>query len=199
MDTPLRCTTAPEPPPAPVDAASAAIERIETLFLMHGDQIYDDARREPVTALEHALQCAQLAEWADAPAPLVAAAFLHDIGHFIAPQGTDDRTDDGHETRALSLLIDAFGENVMEPVRLHVQAKRYLAAVDPAYVAALSPASAHSLALQGGPMSANERARFDTLPHAADALALRRWDDLAKQPGRATPSLAYFMALLEEL
>ena len=175
------------------------IDHIESLFRTHGHTTYDGTRRESVTALEHALQCAQLAEWANAPAPLVAAAFLHDIGHFVGPDSGDDRTDDAHELRALSLLIDAFGDNVIEPVRLHVQAKRYLAAIDPAYAAALSPASVHSLALQGGPMSADERAHFDTLPFAADALALRRWDDLAKQPGRATPSLTYFMTLLDEL
>jgi predicted HD phosphohydrolase len=55
---------------------------IEALFLLHGAQAYESLRREPVTALEHALQCAQLAEWAHADDALVAAAFLHDIGHF---------------------------------------------------------------------------------------------------------------------
>ena len=48
-----------------------------------------------------------------------------------------------------------------EPVRLHVPAKRYLCATDPHYFAQLSPASVHTLKLQGGPMAAQEVARFE--------------------------------------
>ena len=36
-----------------------------------------------VTQLAHALQCASLAEEADANSALVAAALLHDIGHLV--------------------------------------------------------------------------------------------------------------------
>ncbi len=42
------------------------VPEIEALFLRHGDQAYDGSRREPVTAKQHALQCTQLAEWAQA-------------------------------------------------------------------------------------------------------------------------------------
>lgn len=179
------------------DTPMAALLRLQRLFARHGHRVYDDARREPVTALAHALQCAQLAEWAQVDDHLVAAALLHDVGHFVAADVHDD-TDDAHESRALALLA-GFGPAVTEPVRLHVLAKRYLVRSDAGYAASLSPASQHSLALQGGPMSDAEMRRFEALPHAPDALHLRRWDDSAKEPGRRTPTLAYYWPLLQDL
>jgi len=175
-----------------------SIDDIEGLFLRHGGKAYDGSRREPVTGLQHALQCAQLAEWAHADDSLVAAAFLHDIGHFVAGVD-DDRTDDLHEERALPHLSGRFGPEVLEPIRLHVAAKRYLVATDPAYLTGLSPASVHSLTLQGGAMSEDEVQSFTATPFAMDAVQLRRWDDLAKVPGQITPSLDYYLALLEDL
>ncbi|MBW8780210.1 MAG: phosphohydrolase, partial [Burkholderiales bacterium] len=80
-----------------------------------------------------------------------------------------------------------------------VAAKRWLTAVEPAYLRGLSPASVHSLAQQGGPFQGGEIARFEALPHAGDAVRLRRWDDLAKTPGRATPGLGYYLALVNDV
>ena len=176
-----------------------AIVQIARLFRDHGAQRYDGTRRESVSALAHALQCAQLAEWAGAAPPLVAAALLHDVGHFMVDEVLDDTTDDVHELRALPWLREYFGRDVTEPVRLHVQAKRYLVATDPDYAATLSAASVQSLILQGGAMSPRDASVFIRLPHAADAVALRRWDDLAKIPDRATPSLDYYLALADEV
>ena len=176
-----------------------SVEQIERLLLENADVAYEGDRAEPVSSLAHALQCAQLAEWAGAPAPLVAAALLHDIGHFIETTGIADDVDDVHEARAQPLLMRVFGPAVAEPVRWHVAAKRYLVAVDAGYATHLTPASVHSLGLQGGPMSAAEAAAFEALPFAQDAVALRRWDDQAKLPGQATPALDYYIALLNEL
>lgn len=173
------------------------VQQIEELFDLHGHTRYDGAREEPVSSLAHALQCAQLAEWAEAPAPLVVAALLHDIGHFIAPVPAADAIDDVHELRALGFLATSFPAAVVEPIRLHVQAKRYLVTADVRYTHALSPASAHTLQLQGGPMSPDEVRLFESLPYAGQAAALRRWDDLAKHPGRKTPPLNYFLTLVE--
>jgi len=175
------------------------IERIDALFAAHGDQPYEGARREAISASAHALQCAQLAEWAQADAPLVGAAFLHDVGHFLAAEAIarNDHLDDRHEDLAVPLLAGHFGPALIEPIRLHVQAKRCLVTLDPGYAATLSPASVHSLLLQGGPMSADEASAFERLPHASAALQLRRWDDLAKTPGRETPPLGYYLALLD--
>ena len=173
------------------------LDQLVELFHLHGHSAYDGLREEPVTALEHALQCAQLAEWADAPVPLVVAALLHDVGHFIAPAKGSDAIDDVHELRALGLLATAFDAEVIEPVRLHVQAKRYLVSVDANYAARLTRASAHTLGLQGGAMSPDELHLFETLPYSSQAVALRRWDDRAKQPGRRTPTLGYYLSLAE--
>lgn len=181
--------------------------QIEALFERRGASLYTGerwARREHVSALEHALQCAQLAEWAHADIGLVAAALLHDFGQLLdgaADEGeSDDESDDHHETRALSLLAGGgFGAEVLEPIRLHVQAKRFLVASDESYADGLSVASVHSLALQGGRMNAEERLLFLARPHASRALQLRRWDDLAKIPGKRTPPLAHYLNLLDDV
>lgn len=175
------------------------IERIQALFDEHGGTRYGGPRTEPVSALDHALQCAQLAEWAHADDSLVAAALLHDVGHFIDPDPLAAGDDDVHEMRAVPLLSQGFGAAVIEPVRLHVQAKRYLVATDRAYLGNLSPASVHSLQLQGGAMGRDEVLLFESLPFAEQAVALRRWDDLAKRPRKKTPTLAYFLPLLQDL
>jgi phosphonate degradation associated HDIG domain protein len=173
------------------------IEQVEALFHRHGGSAYEGSRRESVTALEHALQCAELAEAAQADTMLIAAALLHDVGHFIVRDPQADGIDDMHELRAVPWLERAFGDAVIEPVRLHVQAKRCLVALDPAYAASLSPASVHSLRLQGGPMSPLELQQFEALPFAAEALALRRWDDRAKLPGKPTPPLPHYLTMID--
>src|SRR5204863_4106428 len=102
---------------------------------------------ERVSQLEHALQCATLAEEAGADAALITAALLHDIGHLVHDLGTEPATqgiDDRHEMRGREWLSGHFGGNVTEPVRLHVNAKRYLTASDPGYPATLAAGSVRS-------------------------------------------------------
>jgi phosphonate degradation associated HDIG domain protein len=181
------------------DTGRDVMNRIAHLYERAGRQPYDGGRRESVTALEHALQCAQLAEWAGADGPLVAAALLHDIGDLVDPAADTDADDNRHELRALEVLQCAFGTEVLDPIRLHVAAKRYLVATEPGYRATLSPASLLSLSLQGGPMSEAEQRRFEDEPFAPQAVLLRRWDDAAKTPGKATPSIDYYLALLDEV
>jgi len=152
---------------------------------------------ERVTQTAHALQSAALAEAAAAPPSLVAAALLHDVGHLLAKRA--DGVDDRHEQIAAGYLARYFGPAVSEPVRLHVDAKRWLCACEPSYFATLSPASVKSLALQGGPFSPEAAAAFLALPYAAEAIRLRRWDDLAKRPDAPTSKLEAYAALLEEL
>ncbi|HYP32594.1 MAG TPA: HD domain-containing protein [Burkholderiaceae bacterium] len=180
---------------------SDILERIEHWFALHGATSYEGKRHESVSALAHALQCAQLAEDARADSQLVAAALLHDVGHFVAINevGAMADVDDAHELRGVAVLVRDFPPAVVEPIRLHVAAKRYLTATEPAYLRGLSPASVHSLAQQGGPLRGGEIARFEAQPFAEDAVRLRRWDDLAKTPGRATPGLDYYLAVLDEV
>jgi phosphonate degradation associated HDIG domain protein len=174
----------------------STIDEILRLFAAKGRAAYHG---EAVSQTEHALQAAHLAATEGAPPSLIAAALLHDIGHLLAvSEDLAERGIDGrHEAAGASWLARHFGAEVIEPIRLHVAAKRYLCAVDPAYRARLSPASLRSLALQGGPMRDDEVAQFEANPHHPAALRLRRWDDEAKVPGRAVPGLDHYRATLE--
>jgi len=157
------------------------IDTIFRVFAERGDMLYGEA----VTERMHATQCGQLALRTGCRPTLVAAAFLHDIGHLLHDLGEDvaERgVDARHEDHGEAWLRAYFPPEVTEPVRLHVDAKRYLAAVDAEYRAALSEASEHSLMLQGGPMSPAERAAFEAGAHFEAAVQLRRFDDLGKDP-----------------
>jgi len=157
---------------------------------------------EPVSQLEHALQTAALADEARADDTLVAAAFLHDLGHLLNLQGetpTERGIDDLHQYFALPFLRPLFDDAVLEPIRLHVDAKRCLCAIDADYFSTLSADSVRSLKLQGGVFSADEVQSFLQKPYAKEAIALRRWDDLAKAPQHATPEVGHYMTLLQKV
>jgi [1-hydroxy-2-(trimethylamino)ethyl]phosphonate dioxygenase len=189
-------------PAAPLSIESsptAVADAILTLLKDHGDAAYFG---EPVSQRAHALQCAALATREGAAPSLVAAALLHDIGHLlhgldesIADRGVDAR----HEDAGHDWLTRHFGAEVTEPVRLHVDAKRYLCAADPTYTAALSPASQQSLALQGGAFTRSQALAFADLPFAAEAIRLRRWDDAAKIDGLGVPDAEHYRVLLTSL
>jgi phosphonate degradation associated HDIG domain protein len=157
---------------------------------------------EPVTVLEHSLQAAWFVQRKGSDAALIAAGLLHDLGHLMHREG-EDAAQRGLDTQHEELAVAALGEHlpaaVLDPIRLHVAAKRYLCFAQPEYRAALSPASAESLALQGGRMSAAEAEEFLALPHAREALVLRRADDAAKIEGLAVPQLGAYRALVESL
>ena len=165
---------------------------IKALFDAKGGRQYSG---EPVSQLEHALQSAQLAEQAGAGAELITASLLHDLGHMSNDLGetpTLRGIDDRHQFHGVSALKGLFPEAVLTPIRLHVDAKRYLCAVDPAYWASLADDSRRSLELQGGEFSPEQAAKFIAQPFARDAVALRRWDDLAKAAGKTTPDFAHY-------
>jgi [1-hydroxy-2-(trimethylamino)ethyl]phosphonate dioxygenase len=133
---------------------------------------------------------------------LIAAALLHDIGHLLhkLPEDIADREIDGrHERVGAMWLTRYFPAPVTEPIRLHVEAKRYLCAMDSGYLRKLSAASIQSLALQGGPMSDEELQEFEASPYAGESLRLRQWDDLAKVAGLKAPGLQQYQPLLEKL
>ena len=160
---------------------------------------YKQYGREAVSQLEHALQCATLAENDDRSPSLITACLLHDLGHLLHDLGEDvaDRgLDDRHEYRAIPLLQTLFKPAVTEPIRLHVDAKRYLCAVDSTYWETLSPVSQRSLELQGGIFSAEAAAAFIAQPYAKDAAQLRIWDDRAKVANLSTPDLEHFTPIL---
>ena len=166
---------------------------IEQLFAERGDEQYSD---EPVTQLQHALQTAYQAELEGANDELVTAALLHDLGHLLHDYGDTPSlrgVDDVHQFRSLPFLRGLFSDEVLNAIKFHVDAKRYLCAARPEYHAALSGDSKRSLILQGGIFSASEAEYFIAQSGASDAVRLRIWDDLAKTEGLSTPPLGHFM------
>ena len=171
------------------------LQEILLLFDAGGGRQYSG---EAVTHLEHALQSAQLAENAGVSNELITACLLHDFGHLANDEGetpTLRGVDDRHQYYGVSALKGLFGAAVLTPIRLHVDAKRYLCATEANYHAGLSEDSKRSLRLQGGMYSAADAAQFIAQPHAQDAVRLRRWDDQAKVSGCRTPDLAHYMTI----
>jgi phosphonate degradation associated HDIG domain protein len=177
----------------------SSVDEVFALLASGGGEAYFG---EPVTVLEHSLQAAWFVQRKGSDPSLVAAALLHDLGHLLHAEG-EDAAEHGLDTRHEELGAEALGDRlphaVLDPIRLHVAAKRYLCFAEPNYLARLSPASVQSLALQGGPMSADEADEFLALPHAREAVALRHADDAAKVRGLKTPALDAYRALVESL
>ncbi len=172
-----------------------AFDDLSRIFDAKGALGYDG---EPVTQLEHALQTAALAAESGATPSLVTASLLHDLGHMLNDQGdtpTLRGVDDVHQYAALPFLRGLFGDEVLVPIQLHVDAKRYLCAARPEYHASLSEDSKRSLVLQGGIFDGEAADRFIRQPFAADAVRLRLWDDRAKRQGAPTPTLGHFLAI----
>jgi phosphonate degradation associated HDIG domain protein len=177
------------------------IHDIKRLLIEHGTHQYG---REAVSQLEHALQCSQLAEAAGESEEMVAACLLHDLGHMlnkekIAAHEHDQGKDDLHQYTLMPFLRPVFSDAVLEPIRMHVDAKRYLCHVETGYFESLSAESVRSLVLQGGIFSNEQANSFISQPHAEEAVRLRRYDDLAKIAGRVTPPLDHYLPRLEQL
>ncbi len=180
---------------------ATAQQKVDALFNYmeeRGQSFYD----EVVTQLEHALQCAALAQQNDASHTLITGALLHDIGHFILDEHNADKaflaTDLNHEEIGAQYMEPFFPDAVTTPIRLHVPAKRYLCTTDASYHDGLSEASKRSLIVQGGVMSDAEREAFEQIPHFQDALTLRRWDDLSKVKGQETAGLETYRDIVRQ-
>ncbi len=157
---------------------------------------------EPVTVLEHSLQAAWFVQRDGGDRMSIAAALLHDLGHLLHAEGEDAATrglDTQHEELGVAALGDHLPAAVLDPIRMHVAAKRYLCYAEPDYLAALSPSSIESLALQGGPMGATEAEAFLEIPYAHQALMVRRADDAAKVPGLKVPRLETYHGVIKSL
>ncbi|MCB0656828.1 MAG: HDIG domain-containing protein [Saprospiraceae bacterium] len=166
--------------------AKCITQEIELLFYKHGNQNYG----EDITQLEHAIQCAQLAEAGDHPVELVLAALLHDIGHLLEDERLETMDIYGskyHDTAGAAYLANlGFPLSVTSIIEGHVAAKRYLTYADPEYKSRLSAASLHTLQVQGGPMSKGEAAEFRNDPLFEQMVLLRRWDDEGKKQEHIT-------------
>jgi phosphonate degradation associated HDIG domain protein len=174
----------------------SSFEAIEALYAGRGGLTYG----EGVSQLEHALQCAGLAQADRAPPSLIIAALLHDIGHLLEAEDlAQDGIDDRHESIGARALKGLFGEAVWKPIALHVAAKRYLCFKDAGYIQALSPASQQSLALQGGPLNSVQAAVFERQSYWREATALRRFDDMGKSDDPAVRTFADFIPMMRLL
>jgi len=186
----------------PPESLRSIAEPIDWLIELYGHAGSVQYGGEPVSQLEHALQCASLGEAANSTPSLICAALLHDIGHLLHKFGKDPAKrgiDDRHESIGASALATWFPPEVTEPIRLHVDAKRYLCATHTDYYERLTPASQLSLRLQGGVYSPAEAEKFEATPHALQAIILRQWDEHSKIPQLPTPDFAHYVPLLRAL
>ncbi len=172
---------------------------IGDIFDRCGDEEY---LGEPVTMAQHMLQGATIAEQNGLPEDIIVAALLHDIGHFTSEFGTfsmDDTEDRFHEEAGARVLADFFPSVVIDCVRHHVAAKRYLCATKPEYFDRLSEASIHSLNLQGGPMSETEVDAFEKNPNLQKIIQVRYLDEAGKHPDMVTPDYAHFAPMVQRV
>ncbi len=184
---------------SPVLTRERIVPFLAALFEREGGSEY---LGEPVTMAEHMLQAACNAQRQGADDAVVAAALVHDVGHFTGALGRfsmTDTMDRRHEVSGAEVLERFFPPLVVACVREHVAAKRYLCATDPDYFSRLSPASVHSLNLQGGPMNAAEVDAFAAHPHLDAIVTVRRCDDDAKVAGAPTPAFADYAPLLQRI
>ena len=175
------------------------VELIEDIFLRRGAESY---LGEQVTMAQHMLQAAQCAEEAGADITQIVAALLHDIGHYkneIPESSLAKGVNNFHEEAGANFLEEYFPASVVEPIRQHVEAKRYLCAVRPEYFMRLSPASINTLNLQGGPMNEKEIREFEKNDYLEQCVNLRYWDEKAKDPERKCASFSYYRPLIESL
>ncbi len=175
------------------------VDFIGDIFNRRGAESY---LGEDVTMSQHMLQGAFRAEQSGASEELIAAALLHDIGHYTS-EFPEDALEKGvnnyHDTAGAAVLAPFFPELVIDCVRYHVAAKRYLCATDPNYFDRLSEASVHSLGLQGGPMSDNEAAVFRENPNLVEILQVRFWDEGGKDPDLETPPFEHYAPILQRV
>ena len=153
---------------------------------------------EDVTISEHMIQSAMLAEKNNSTSNLVCSSLLHDYGHLILENPDEmvsQKKDDMHEMIGYNFLKNHFIEDVVEPIKNHVKAKRYLARNNN-YYQILSQASKVSLNLQGGVMKDDEAKEFEKEKYFQDSIKLRRFDEGAKKIGLKIKSIEDYKDLL---
>jgi len=184
-------------PPALQDIPSRAAMACEAL----ANAAKSDYIGEPISQLEHALQAAHFGAQAGARTEVVLAALFHDIGHLIAqdaPQMEGLGVVEHERLGAEWLRSLGFSETVARLVESHVLAKRYLCWRNPQYFARLSEASTGTLAWQGGPMDADEARTFEADPLFAEILAVRQWDEMAKDPSLQVADITTYRQPIED-
>jgi len=153
---------------------------------------------EKVTMSEHMIQSAMIAEKAKSPNSLICACLLHDYGHFILENPdelVEKKLDGKHEEIGYEYLKKFFKEEVVEPIKYHVLAKRYLAQ-NKKYYNFLSEASKTSLKLQGGKLNKNQSKKFEKNNYFKNSIKLRKFDESAKKNNIKMKSINDYKKLL---
>ncbi len=153
---------------------------------------------EKITMSEHMIQSAMLAEKAKSKDAFICSCLLHDYGHFIIEDRDElvkNNEDGNHESIGFEYLKNFFKEQVVEPIKYHVLAKRYLAR-NKKYYNHLSDASRISLKLQGGILNKKESNQFEKIPYFKSAIKLRKFDELAKKTNIKIKSINDYKDLL---
>ena len=154
---------------------------------------------ENVTISEHMIQSAMIAEKSKSKDFLICSCLLHDYGHFILddPDELVRKNQDGkHEDIGYEYLKKFFKREIVEPIKNHVIAKRYLAR-DKKYYNKLSNASVVSLELQGGLLSRKEAQSFEKEAFFKEAIKLRKFDEAAKKVGVKIKDIIQYKDLLK--
>lgn len=177
--------------------ARKSVDTVLAPFYSHGDLHLG----EEITQLQHGLQCAWFAQQDNAADHIIVASLLHDIGHLLTYETQGAHPEDNglngyHEKNGAAFLAQHFNDDVVKPVRLHVAAKRYKVSTDLNYQQSLSEASMISLNLQGGLMDESTCKAFESSPWFADALLIRKYDELGKQKNLQVPGLDHYYELL---
>ncbi len=186
-------------PDFPTLAPQNIVAFIGDIFERCGDEEY---LGEPVTMAEHMLQGATIAEQNGQDKVIIVDALLHDIGHFTSEFGTFSMEDTEvryHEEAGAEVLSQFFPSVITDCVRYHVAAKRYLCATRPDYFKRLSPATVHSLNLQGGPMSDEEVVEFERNPNLKEILQVRYLDEAGKRADMETPPFSHFAPVVQRI
>lgn len=168
------------------------VDHVFEIWERHGR---DDYIGEPVSQLEHAVQAAGLAEAAGGDNEVILAAFFHDFGHLCCPEAgsMDGFGAVDHERLGADYLRGlGFPERLCRLIESHVRTKRYLTFKNSVYLQRLSEASLATLTFQGGPMTADEAAAFETDSLFPLHLKMRTWDEMAKEANVPLPDLARF-------
>ena len=153
---------------------------------------------EKITISEHMIQSAMIAEKAKSPNSLICSCLLHDYGHFILKNPDElvrKKIDGKHEDIGYEYLKKFFNKDVVEPIKYHVLAKRYLAR-EKKYFNSLSEASKISLKLQGGVLNKEESKEFEKRDFFKNSIKLRKFDEVAKRTDIKMKSIIEYKDLL---
>jgi phosphonate degradation associated HDIG domain protein len=182
-----------------MQSTATVLDELFELYLTKGQSNYYG---EQVTQLEHASQTAELAISNGADEEQIIAAFFHDIGHICATEHSEKLEIYGvknHEDLGGEYMKKiGFANRIVYLIKNHVQAKRYLTYSDPVYLKTLSHASLMTLKAQGGPMTELEAVYFELQPDFNYVIALRRWDEEAKIPGKPIMDLNMLREICEQ-